>query len=152
MTMSYIEAIGKGFPGVECHALGDGTVYEDIVWDQGLALPSKETLDSWIASNSSTQSSKITVLGFRNRFTLNEKIAIEYASVDKATDTLEQRFQSAALRALMADLMTATFVDLSRQDTITGVNLLETYGIIGAGRANIILTSPITAIEIPLDQ
>ena len=152
MTMSYIEAIGKGFPGVECHARGDGTVYEDIVWDKGLPLPTKETLDAWIASNSTIASStKITVLGFRNRFTLNEKIAIEYASIDKTTDTLEQRFQSAALRALMADLISANYVDLARNDTITGVNLLETYGIIGAGRANAILTAPITAIETPLD-
>jgi hypothetical protein len=151
MTMSYIEAIGKGFPGVECHTLGDGTVYENIVWDQGLPLPSKETLDSWIASNSTSTSSKITILGFRNRFTLTEKIAIEYASIDKATDTLEDRFKSAALRALMADLISANYVDLTREDTITGVTLLETYGIIGAGRANIILTSPVTAIETPID-
>lgn len=47
--MDYITAIGAGFPGVEVHALGDGLVYANIVWDAGMPLPSKQLLDDWIA-------------------------------------------------------------------------------------------------------
>lgn len=150
MTMSYIEAIANGFSGVECHAIGDGTVYEDIVWDKGLPLPSKATLDTWIASNGEIEHDRrVTVLAFRNRFTLTEKTTIEYVSVDKPNETTEQRLLSATLRALMTDLSTANYVDLDRPDTINGINLLETYSIIGVGRANEILNAPINALERP---
>jgi hypothetical protein len=150
MTMSYIEAIGNGFPGVDCHAVGDGTVYEDIVWDNGLPLPSKEALDAWVASNSELdRDRRITVLAFRNRFTLEEKAAIEFASTDKPNETTQQRMLSATLRALMTDLSTANYVDLNREDTINGINLLETYSIIGVGRANEILNASIDALERP---
>jgi hypothetical protein len=52
------------------------------------------------------------------------------------------------LRVNQADLSVATFVDLSRSDTRAGVQLLEQYGIIGAGRATTILDTPPTSIEL----
>ena len=48
MSHSYIEAIGEGWPGCQCTAPGDGSVYETIIWESGVALPSKEELDAWI--------------------------------------------------------------------------------------------------------
>ena len=146
--MTYVEAIGAGFPGVQCHANGDGSVYEDIVWDAGLPLPSKEALDAWIASNAQAASTKITVLAFRNRFTQAEKIAIDLASIDNPTGTTQQRQLAATLRVMNADIAVATFIDLSRADTRAGVQALETYGIIGAGRAAAILDTVPTAIEL----
>jgi hypothetical protein len=51
LSYTYIDAIGKGFHGVECHCTGDGSVYEDIIWDGGVALPTKAELDTWIADD-----------------------------------------------------------------------------------------------------
>lgn len=148
MAYTYIQAIGKGFPGVECHATGDGSIYTDLVWDAGLPLPTQETLDAWIASNDPAAANmKITVLAFRNRFTQAEKIAIELASLDNPSASMQQRQLAASLRVMAADIAVATYVDLARQDTIQGVTALETYGIIGAGRANTILTTVPTSIE-----
>ena len=149
MAYTYMQAISKGFPTVQCHSAGDGSVYEDIVWDAGAALPSKAALDEWIAANPSTvDNTKITVLAFRNRFTQAEKIAIEMASIDNPSASTQQRMLAASLRVMNADLAVATYVDIDRADTVAGVQALETYGIIGAGRANIILTTPATPIEI----
>ena len=148
--MNYIEAISIGFPNVQCHALGDGTDYNSIVWEAGAPLPSQATLDEWIAANNVTPSRHITVLAFRNRFTTAEKIAIDLASLDNPTASSEQRQFSAMVRVFIKDLDVATFVDLDRNDTVVGVNTLETYGVIGSGRANTILTAPVTPIEIPM--
>lgn len=46
--MDYITAIGLGFPGVSVHALGNGTVYEDIVWENGATALLKADIDTWI--------------------------------------------------------------------------------------------------------
>lgn len=150
MATTYIEAIGKGFPNVQCHAAGDGSVYEDIVWDSGAALPSKATLDEWIAANPvGTAEHKITVLAFRNRFTQAEKVTIDMASIDNPAGTMQQRQLAASLRVMNADLAVATFVDLDRAETRAGVQALETYGIIGAGRAAQILSTVINDLERP---
>lgn len=42
---NYIEIIGTNFPNVRCHAQGDTYTYEDIIYDGGDPLPSKEVLD-----------------------------------------------------------------------------------------------------------
>jgi hypothetical protein len=47
---TYIAAIGEGFPNTQCHCFDDGTVYENIIYDQGDAIPPKEVLDAWIAA------------------------------------------------------------------------------------------------------
>ncbi len=146
--MTYLEAISQGFPLVQVSATGVGDLYENIVWEAGAALPSKETLDAWIASNEADTSRHITVLALRNRFTTSEKIAIDLASLDNPNATMEQRALAAGVRVMMADIAVATFIDLDRADTRAGVQALETYGIIGAGRAAQILDTPPTAIEL----
>ena len=42
---SYVEAIGERYPNCFCHAVGDGTVYENIVHDGGDSIPSQAQLD-----------------------------------------------------------------------------------------------------------
>ena len=92
----------------------------------------------------------ITKLAFRNRFTLNEKAAIEFAAIDNPSGTLEQRLQSAALRAMLKDVDVASFIDLDRPDTRSGVEQLETIGILSAGRASAILNGEIADSERPI--
>jgi hypothetical protein len=148
MALTYIQAIGIGYPAVQCHSLGDGSIYEDIIWVAGPPIPSQAELDAWIAANPlAGVGTKITVLALRNRFTTTEKVTIDMASIDNPAGTMQQRQLAASLRVMMADLSVATFVDLSRPDTIAGIQMLETYGIIGVGRANTILTAPIQPIE-----
>lgn len=43
---NYIEAIATKYPGVNCWAPGDGSVYESIVWEGGDPLPSQADLDA----------------------------------------------------------------------------------------------------------
>lgn len=94
---------------------------------------------------------KITKLAFRLRFTNEEKIAIEFASLDDPSATQQARILAATLRTYQKDVETATYIDLSRQDTRAGVQSLETYGLIGAGRASIILDTPVAFNELPLE-
>ena len=87
------------------------------------------------------QPKKITQLAFISRFTDAEAIALDLASIG---NTIE----AASIRRYMQKVNAATFIDLGRSDTITGVNQLEAVGLIGPGRANVILTAPITEQEI----
>lgn len=93
--------------------------------------------------------SRITRLAFRNRFTPTEKAVIELAALDNPSATQPARMQAASLRAYLADLAAATFVDLARPDTRAGVMQLETLGLLAAGRALQILDAPIDAHERP---
>lgn len=79
---------------------------------------------------------KITRLALRQRFTFSERVTIETAA---ETD--------AAVRVMLKDQDSATFIDLSRQDTIDGVNMLASKGLITEARASEILTAPVQEIE-----
>jgi hypothetical protein len=92
---------------------------------------------------------RVTRLAFRNRFTRDEKLAIEVASLDDLSTSMGQRQQAAALRVYLSDLAAATFIDLDRPDARSGVLQLETLGLLGAGRALQILDADIQANEIP---
>lgn len=48
---SYVQAVGQGFPLVNCHANGRGEQYAELTWDSGDPLPSQATLDAWIIAN-----------------------------------------------------------------------------------------------------
>lgn len=43
---TYMEMIGRFYPEVGCHSVGDGSVYEDIVYDYGNSIPEKSVLDA----------------------------------------------------------------------------------------------------------
>jgi hypothetical protein len=46
ITVTYIQAISEKYPTVLVQSSGDGSVYENLVWVSGDALPSQETLDA----------------------------------------------------------------------------------------------------------
>lgn len=98
--------------------------------------------------NAENQGWKITKLAFRQRFTSAEKAGIEIAALDDPLAPMQQRALAASLRANQADVQAATYIDLQRPDTRAGVQTLETYGLIAAGRAAVILDTPPTPEEI----
>ena len=93
---------------------------------------------------------RITRLAFRNRFTLAEKTALELAALDNPSAPMPERVQAATLRAYLADVVAATFIDLARPDTRAGVQMLEAAGLLAEGRALVILDAEITPEEHPL--
>jgi len=112
-----------------------------------------ELLDQYTLVNGAvvfTPTSRITRLAFRNRFTQTEKVALELASQHNPAGTAPQQQGAAMLRAYLADVNAATFVDLARADTRAGVQYLETMGLLGTGRALEILDDPILPEERPL--
>lgn len=93
---------------------------------------------------------RITRLAFRNRFTQAEKVALELAALDNPAAPMAQRQQSAALRAHLKDLDAASWVDLTRPETVAALQMLEAGGLIDEGRAAAILdVDSITDIERP---
>lgn len=92
---------------------------------------------------------RVSALAFRRRFTKAERAAIEWAAVDRAEDTLQQRMQAAALRADLKDQESAQYIDLDAADTVQGVVALEEAGLIDVGRAAQILSAPVEPEERP---
>lgn len=72
----------------------------------------------------------LSKLAFKQRLTQSERIAIRQAAE-----------QSPEIYDFQDLLDSATFVDLKRDDTINGVNFLESIGIIDEGRADEILNT-----------
>ena len=107
-----------GEPGYQIS--GDGTVVVDglIEGYTGMDVP-PETV---------APRPPMSVLTFRNLFTQPEKVAI-YTAAKTVVD----------IEVWLADLSAASTVDLSHAQTIAGVNALEQFGLIGAGRAAQIL-------------
>ena len=95
------------------------------------------TFDGANLISNGTNTTKITKLAFRERFTIAEMTGI-YA-------TMPTNF---TLQAMIANQQVATFVDLSRSDTIAGVGYLVSIGLITQDRATAILTTPPTAVEV----
>lgn len=91
---------------------------------------------------------RVTKLAFRNRFTQAEKVAIELTAADNPASSAPARQLAAALRAQLADQRDALWIDLQRADTRAGVQQLEALGLIGAGRAAVILDTPPTPLEV----
>lgn len=82
----------------------------------------------------------ITQLAFISRFTDAEAVAIDLASIG-ATQ------QAASVRRHQKKVDAATYIDLDRTDTRTGVQALETAGLLAAGRALQILDAPVQESE-----
>ena len=136
--MTYIEAIGKGFPGVQCHAIGDGSTYESLVWDAGQPIPDKSTLDQWIAANPETLVGvALTRYEFRKLFTFAERVAID----SSPTNTAIPANYRAMILTLLKDLELSGEVQLWNPDVQQGIGLIEQIGLIDAGRAAQILSN-----------
>jgi hypothetical protein len=84
----------------------------------------------------------ITRYAFRQRFTADEKVAIEIASLDNPAAPIEQRSAAARLRVYLRDLDNAQHVNLKDAATRGPVQALEPAGLIAAGRATAILDTP----------
>lgn len=84
-------------------------------------------------------SKKITKLAMRQRFTVNEMLAM-----------MEAANTTPIVKYLMDNLALATFVDLSRPDTQAGVALMVQLQLLTQERATAILTTPPTSMEIYL--
>lgn len=82
-------------------------------------------------------SMKITKLAFRERFTIGEMTGIYSAMSSNFT-----------LQAMIGNQQVATYVDLSRSDTIAGVMYLVSIGLITSARATQILTTAPTSTEV----
>jgi hypothetical protein len=136
---TYVEAISKGFPAVQCHAIGDGTVYDSIVWDAGAPIPSQATLDSWIIANPGACNTivGVTKYEFRKLFTFNERIAVDSAPQNTAIPAPYR----AALYTMLKDLELSAVVELTNPDVAAGVGMLEQLGLIAHGRAARILSN-----------
>ena len=140
MATTYIEAIGKGFPGVQCHALGDGSTYESLVWDAGQPIPSQQVLDEWIAANPSISAERvITKYQFRKLFTFTERVNIDnFAMNPNLSDQ-----SKAALSTILKDLDVSGEVQLDLPDVSAGIQFLEQVGLLSTGRAaQIIANTP----------
>jgi hypothetical protein len=83
---------------------------------------------------------RITRLAFLDRFTDAEAVAIDLASLGVTV-------QAAGLRRYLHKVNSAQHIDLARADLQTGVQALEAAGLLTAGRAEQILTAPITDVE-----
>ena len=46
IAVTYIQAISEKYPNVFVQCTGDGSVYSDLIWVSGDAIPSQETLDA----------------------------------------------------------------------------------------------------------
>ena len=96
-----------------------------------------------------TEARRITPLAFRNRFTVAEKARQELAAVDNPTDTNEKRQQAAVLRAHLADLLAAQFVDLDDGHIKDAVRSLAGMGLLTDERAEHILSNAAKPEEMP---
>lgn len=95
------------------------------------------------------QETKLTRLAFLNRFTDAEAVVIDLASIDDPTGTQQERTGQASIRRYLNKINAATFVDVARDDTIAGVNALESLGLLASGRADEILSTTIDSDERP---
>jgi hypothetical protein len=84
----------------------------------------------------------ITQLAFLTRFTDDEAIAIDLASIGATT-------QAASIRRYSAKVNAAKYIDLDLAETRAGVQSLEANGLLAVGRAAVILDSVIQTSEKP---
>lgn len=92
-------------------------------------------------------SRRISPFGFRNRFTLDEKVAVEMAALDDATASQDARNAAAMVRAFLRDMSVAKYVDLDGVATVAGLQFMESLGILTADRVTEIATAEVTVEE-----
>jgi len=139
------------------HAVYGDNYNLDREWKETYVFPidgwywfdTKEQAEISFITPASIPDSAITKLAFRQRFTNTERVAIEIASLDDPAATMQARQLAATLRSSQVDMAAAKWIDLTRPDTITGVQTLEAFGLLGPGRAAEILSAPIHDIERP---
>ena len=86
------------------------------------------------------EAKKITKLAFLNRFTDQEAIMVDLASQGLTVE-------AASMRRYLNKVNAATFIDLESADIYSGIQTLETVGLLDAGRAQEILNNPVQESE-----
>lgn len=112
--------------------LENGVVVGSIIADEEAAEQQEEP--------ASPPDLRIIRLAFLDRFTDAEAVAIDLASLCATA-------QAAGLRRYLHKVDSAQHIDLARADLQAGVQALEAAGLLAAGRAEQILTAPITDVE-----
>lgn len=85
-------------------------------------------------------SNKITQLAFLNRFTDDEAVDIDLASVGNTRE-------AALLRRYLQKVAAATFIDLSREDLADDLGKLVAFGLLSQEKVTTILSAPIQEHE-----
>jgi len=111
--------------------------FSGYVWFQQKLIPDVIEVPSIPPVDHGT---KITVLAFLNRFTDEEAIKLDLASIGATV-------QAAAIRRYLQKVNAATFIDLARDDLVSGVTQLESLNILTTGRADAILNTPVSEQE-----
>lgn len=123
--------------------LENGVVVGTIIADEEAAeqlYPGAWRLAEQLEEPAPPPDLRITRLGFLDRFTDAEAVAIDLASLGATV-------QAAGLRRYLHKVNSAQHIDLARADLQAGVQALEAAGLLAAGRAEQILTAPITDVE-----
>lgn len=89
----------------------------------------------------------ISTAAFWDRFTNGELVDYDVAMQHDPAASNAAKRQSAKLRIFKAELSDAGSCRLTRQKVVDFVTALEPLGVLPAGRATVILTTPITADE-----
>ena len=71
------------------------------------------------------------------------------ASAFNPSASTEAQLLGAHLRVHQRKFDTSQFIDLAHSETVSGLNAIETAGLIGVGRADEILTTPVQDHERP---
>jgi hypothetical protein len=107
----------------------NGTAYLETTLDDGTVL--REIKDKGLGDKPTV----ITKLAFRRRFTFSERLAFDNFEENPVL-TVEQK---QTLRTLAKDYEMAGEIDLLDPDTLSGLQFMESCGLIDAGRASQIL-------------
>ncbi|MDA8449853.1 hypothetical protein M4R23_09165 [Acidovorax sp. GBBC 3332] len=95
-----------------------------------------------VGGASALQGTSVSRLAFLSRFSDAEAIDIDLASIGATRE-------AATVRRYLSKVNAAQHIDLRDSDTRAGVQALEAAGLIAAGRAAVILDTPIEARELP---
>ena len=126
---------------------GQKTVYPFAVFGESAVVIKDYTPPPPVIEPPAPELRHITKLAFRNRFTMKEKVAIELAGNINPNDPVQKQQLAATVRASNADISASTYIDLDRPDTRAGVESMEEFGLLAAGRADEILDNPVQDFE-----
>ena len=135
---------------VSCVPIDDPSILSEMYPEQEFVLSDSAITVGWLYVNSSfvppdtinsTSTSRITQLAFLNRFTDQEAIMIDLASQGMSES-------AALLRRFQKKADAARYIDLADAATQMGVRTLEAVGLIGAGRADQVLSLDILPNEL----
>lgn len=97
--------------------------------------------DSEVSIGTTPTSTKITQLAFLNRFTDDEAVDIDLASIGSTRE-------AALLRRYLQKVNAATYIDLARTDLAEDLQKLVNFNILTQERVDIILSAPIKDHEV----